>query len=522
MAQQGEHPMNVLKLFEGAGRSWPRRPALLLGQEVLRDYAGLLRAVRQRATWLARLGLRPGDRLALCMGNRPEYLELLYASLWAGIIATPINTKLHPLEVDYVVHHCGAKVIISDHLPDLSFSIDVRGIDANNLPDASSLPESDMYVAGDNDVAWLFYTSGTTGRPKGAMLTHGNLLAMSISYRSDVEAASVDDAYIYGGPMSHGAGLYTFAYSASAARHVFPVSGGFDAAEILELSAALGEACMFLAPTMINRMVKEVARQGIKPSGIKSIVYGGSMYVTDIERALNAFGPRLAQVYGQGETAMTITCMTRDEVSASRQSENHLHRLGSVGRSYSVTQVRTVDDDGRPCAPGVLGEVVVRGPTVMRGYWKDEKATAPALRDGWLYTGDIGAFDADGFLTLWDRSKDVVISGGANIYPREVEEVLLEHPAIVEAAVIGAPDAEWGERVVAFVVETAGGATDEELDQLCLSRIARYKRPKEYIRVESLPKNHNGKVMKTTLRNMYSRDENGGPAWRAIVGDPKH
>jgi long-chain acyl-CoA synthetase len=513
--------MNVLKLLEGAAGSWPRRPALLHGQKVLRDYAGLLRAVRQRATWLAGLGMQPGDRLVICMGNRPEYLELMYAALWAGIIVTPINTRLHALEVDYVVNHCGAKVIVSDHIQDLSFSADIRGIDVARLPDASNLPESEMYAAADNDVAWLFYTSGTTGRPKGAMLTHGNLMAMTISYRSDVEAVNVDDCYIYGAPMSHGAGLYTFAYSASAARHVFPASGGFDAAEVLALSATLGQACMFLAPTMINRMVREVARHGATAGGIKSIVYGGGpMYVADIERALDIMGPRFAQIYGQGESPMTITCMTREEIAAAHGSDRHPHRLGSVGHSYSITQVCAMDDEGHPCPPGVLGEVVVRGATVMLGYWADESATTSTLRDGWLYTGDVGAFDADGFLTLWDRSKDVIISGGTNIYPRQVEEVLLEHPAVVEAAVIGAPDAEWGEKVVAFVVETAPGAADEELDRLCLSRIARFKRPKEYVRIDALPKNHNGKVLKSTLRTLYTRDETGGPAWRAIVDGP--
>jgi long-chain acyl-CoA synthetase len=336
-----------------------------------------------------------------------------------------------------------------------------------------------------DDIAWLFYTSGTTGRPKGAMLTHANLQAMTLGYRSNVETVAADDAYVYAAPISHGAGLYTFAYTASAARHVIPRSGGFDAAEVLDLAAELNKLCMFAAPTMVNRLVDEAARRGVGGGGIKSIVYGGGpMYVADIARALEVMGPRFAQIYGQGETPMTITCMTRSEVAAAGRYRDE-RRLASVGRSQSVVEVKVVDADGQACRAETPGAIIVRGPTVMKGYWGDEAATASALRRNWLHTGDIGSFDAQGFLTLRDRSKDVIISGGANIYPREVEEVLLEHPGIPEASVIGAPDPEWGEKVVAFIVATGdrnnGGPSDAQLDELCLSRVARFKRPKEYV-----------------------------------------
>jgi len=328
---------------------------------------------------------------------------------------------------------------------------------------------------------------------------------MTLSYCSDVETVEPDDAYVYAAPISHGAGLYTFAYTGSAARHVIPCSGGFDATEVLDLAAKLDKLCMFAAPTMVNRLVDEAAHRGAATGGIKSIVYGGGpMYVADIARALKLMGPRFAQIYGQGETPMTITCMTREEVAAAGRDGDE-RRLASVGRSHSVVEVRVVDADGQACAAEVPGEVIVRGPTVMKGYWGDEAATASALRRNWLYTGDIGSFDAQGFLTLRDRSKDVIISGGSNIYPREVEEVLLEHPGIAEASVIGAPDPEWGEKVVAFVVVSGDGASDSQLDELCLSRVARFKRPKEYVRLDGLPKNHNGKILKTRLRELYAQ-----------------
>jgi long-chain acyl-CoA synthetase len=343
-------------------------------------------------------------------------------------------------------------------------------------------------------------------------------LAMTLCYRSDVEPVSPDDEVVYAAPLSHGAGMYTFAYSASAACHVVPASGGFDAGELLDLARAVpgDRLCLFAAPTMVTRLVDEAQRRACGGDGIKSIIYGGGpMYLADLQRALDVLGPRLAQIYGQGESPMTITCLTRAEIADARLRGDH-PRMASVGRSHSAVEVRVVDEHGQPCLAGQAGEVVVRGPTVMKGYWDQAEATAAALRQDWLYTGDIGAFDAYGFLTLLDRSKDVIISGGSNIYPREVEEVLLEHPAVREVSVIGVPDPQWGEKVVAFVVlaemdrsgQASGLVLEAELlaqfDTQCLSRIARFKRPKQYVRLDCLPKNHNGKVLKTELRALFA------------------
>jgi long-chain acyl-CoA synthetase len=220
------------------------------------------------------------------------------------------------------------------------------------------------------------------------------------------------------------------------------------------------------------------------------------MYVEDARAALDRFGPRSAQIYGQGESPMTITTLSRAEM-ADKDHPRWLERLGSAGRAYSCIETHAVDEAGRALGPGETGEVVARGSPVMSGYWRDEAATAATLRNGWLHTGDVGSFDEAGYLTLKDRSKDVVISGGSNIYPREVEEVLLTHPAVREVSVIGRPDPEWGEVVVAYVV---GAAPPAELDALCLSRIARFKRPKDYVFLDALPKNNYGKVLKTELR----------------------
>ncbi|MBI3452319.1 MAG: AMP-binding protein, partial [Rhodospirillales bacterium] len=361
-----------------------------------------------------------------------------------------------------------------------------------------------------DDTAWLFYTSGTTGRPKGAMLSHRNLLAMATSYFIDIDPASPGGALLHAGPMSHGSGIYTVPHVIQANCQVIPEGDHFDPAETLDLIARWPQLSMFAAPTMVKRLVEHPAAAAADVRNLRAIVFGGApMYVADLKAAIGRFGFKFAQLYGQGETPMTITGMSRAAIRAACEAGDEA-RLGSVGLPQTVVTVRTADDSGRDTAPGEIGEVLVRGDTVMAGYWRNPEATAAALRDGWLHTGDLGAFDAAGYLTLKDRSKDLIISGGSNIYPREVEEVLQRHAAVAEVSVIGVPDPQWGERVVAFVVVRDGAeATPEALDRLCLDHIARFKRPKEYRIVERLPKNNYGKILKTELR-----------AWAAASGAP--
>jgi acyl-CoA synthetase (AMP-forming)/AMP-acid ligase II len=235
------------------------------------------------------------------------------------------------------------------------------------------------------------------------------------------------------------------------------------------------------------------------PRNLRTIVYGGGpMYVESLKKAMAAFGPVFAQLYGQGESPMTITGLRRADHESGDDAI-----LGSVGYARSGVDVAVLRADATPADVDEIGEIVCRGDVVMSGYWNNPDATAAALKDGWLYTGDMGSFDARGYLTLRDRSKDVVISGGSNIYPREVEEVLLEHPGVAEACVVGAPDEQWGEIVVAFIV---GSAQETELDAHLLERIARFKRPKRYVFIEELPKNSYGKVLKRDLCERLRRD----------------
>jgi long-chain acyl-CoA synthetase len=496
--------MNIAHWLERAGRCHPERPAILCGAAVVSDFGRFTRRSAALAGSLRRLGLRPGQRVAIAAHNCPEYLEALFGAWWGGFVAVPVNAKLHAVEIAWILDHSGARVAFASAdlaatLPGhpsgaLGHIITLDSADYESLAGREATP---LVPRGPDDLAWLFYTSGTTGRPKGAMLTHRNLVAMSLAYLSDVDPTDPGDALLHAAPMSHGSGLYSMAHVCRMAANVVPESGGFDPAEVLQSFRKVPRMSMFAAPTMVRRLID--CAEDVDRSAIRTIVWGGApMHVADVLRALDRFGPCFAQIYGQGETPMTATVLSKQDI-ADRTHPRWLERLGSAGIANSVVEVRVADADDRDLPIGETGEVLVRGDTIMPGYWNEPAATAAALRGGWLHTGDIGAFDDEGYLTLKDRSKDLIISGGSNIYPREVEEVLLTHPQVREASVIGRPDAEWGEVVVAYV---AGDVSPDELDRHCLERIARFKRPKDYVLITSLPKNSYGKILKTELRAM--------------------
>jgi acyl-CoA synthetase (AMP-forming)/AMP-acid ligase II len=506
--------MNIAVLLANAARSHAARPALCFGDAVHADFA----TFEHRAAALAgglreAYGLAPGERVALAMANRPEFCEALWGAWHGGYGAVPINAKLHPQEFAYILDDSGARVcFVGPELEDAFHQV------ARELPAVEYVvvggPRWSALLAGDGiplvpceptASAWLFYTSGTTGRPKGATLTHRNLMAATLAFFADMDWIDPGDAILHAAPMSHGSGFHGLAHVAKAAANVVPESQGFEAAEIVALLGRYRGVSLFAAPTMIVRMINSQAVRGADFSGLKSIHYGGGpAYVADIERALAVFGPRLIQVYAQGECPMTISYLSKAH-HMERAHPRYLARLGSVGIARTGTEIRVVDEDDAPVPVGEAGEVCVRGEVVMAGYWRKPEASARTLRGGWLHTGDVGSLDEDGFLTLKDRTTDMIISGGTNIYPREIEEVLLRHPGVLEAAVIGRPHAEWGEEVVAFVVARPERTVAEaELDALCLDSIARFKRPRRYYLVETLPKNNYGKVLKRELRERLS------------------
>ena len=489
-------PLNLFALLDQAAARFGDRGAVYHGERQLHTWGELRERALRLAGSLRELG--PGARIAVASENRPEIIELMFAVWAAECVYLPINYKLHAREMQQILDDAGAALVFASPkitaeltpVTDVRFEVIGGGAYETRLSAApTAVPCTEPA-----ELAWLFYTSGTTGRSKGAMLSHRNLMAMTVAHLADFDSPDEACSLVHGAPMSHGSGLYIPPYVLRAARQVIPESGAFDPKEFLDLCEHHPGCSAFLAPTMVQRLV-QTGRPC--PTNLRTVVYGGGpMYVDSLKKALSAFGPIFTQLYGQGEAPMTITGLRRaDHLDADDAV------LGSVGYARSGVDVAVLRADGSQADIGEIGEIVCRGDVVMSGYWKNPEATASTLQNGWLHTGDMGSFDERGFLTLRDRSKDVVISGGSNIYPREVEEALLEHPGVVEAGVVGAKDEEWGEIVVAFVV---GGVAPAELDAHLLDRIARFKRPKRYLFVDELPKNSYGKVLKRELRERLS------------------
>ena len=511
--------MNLAHLLQRQARIAPERPAILLGSQVVATHGQWSQRAQNLAIQFQAAGLQPGDRVALFMRNHVRYLEVMWAAWWAGLAVVPINAKLHLREAQWIIDNAQARWAFvtaditsetGDTLLGLERVVDVDSDEAHALWQVcDAQPDLPVTERQADDLAWLFYTSGTTGRPKGVMITHRNLMTMGLAYFSDVDTIAPGDTIAYAAPMSHGAGIYAIPHLMAGARHMVPPSGGFDPAELFALGQQIGPLSLFAAPTIVKRLVDHAATAGLSAQAcgqsFKTVVYGGApMYAADIQRALTVMGPRFVQIYGQGESPMVGTALSRQHLQNTAHPR-YLQRMASVGVAQTPVRIRVTDAQGHDLPVGDVGEVLIGGDSVMAGYWRNPEATAQAIQNGWLFTGDMGSLDADGFLTLKDRSKDLIISGGSNIYPREIEEVLLNDPNVAEVAVVGAPDAEWGEVVVAFVVPRAGRTIDTRaLDALCLQEIARFKRPKRYEVLSSLPKNNYGKVLKTELRQQLA------------------
>jgi len=518
MQRARSHPQAIAIIDRTLARHGPGRAPGMANHgyaQAETRYADFARRIARLAGGLCALpGVPRGDRVVLCMENRPEFLDLLFACWTAGLCAVPVNAKLHPKEVAHIVGDCAARVVFaSESLASDVFQVlpDTQGPMhrmVTGSPACAALYDAQPMTCAEvapTELAWIFYTSGTTGRPKGAMLSHRNLLFMALTYWSDIEQVSPGDIKLHAAPLSHASGLYGLPHLLGGGTQV--ILDGFDPDEILDAFDSMRNVTVFAAPTMVTRLLG-AARSGQAYPGLRTLYYGGGpMYVSDLLRAIDCFGPRLYQLFGQGESPMTITGLPKAE-HAGDGSEAHRERLASCGRPRSGVEVRVVDDEGRDRPVGELGEVITRSDAVMSGYWNNPTATANALREGWLWTGDVGFLDERGYLSLRDRSKDMIISGGTNIYPREIEEVLLMHPGVLECSVVGRPHADWGEEVVAFVVARPGESpTPDQLDSLCLEHIARFKRPKAYRMVDALPKNNYGKVLKTALRAQLQQEK---------------
>jgi long-chain acyl-CoA synthetase len=510
--------MNVGALLSNARLSHGGRPAVRFGDRRL-SYDELQSLANRFASGLLARGVEPGDRVALFMRNNAECVIAMFGTFKAGAVVVPVNAKLSAGELAFIVADSAARVLVfgADKLAlveqacaEVPVELLVRvgagggpGIDFEQLLAEGSADGCDAEVE-PTAPAWLFYTSGTTGRPKGARLSHRNLLAMTMNQLADLVDVRPDDVVFHAAPLSHGSGLYLLGSIARGAENLIYDRASFDPDDVLRLiEREQVTIVMFLAPTMIVMLLR--ADPAIDTSSLRCVVYGGAPIHAEHARLMLArFGPVFAQIYGQGESPMTITYLPREA-----HDPDDLEGLASAGFRHVDVEVELRDESGRPVAVGAEGEVCVRGDVVMDGYWRNPEATEQALRGGWLHTGDIGRFDAQGRLFLLDRTNDMIISGGSNIYPREVEEVLVRHDAVSEAAVFGVPDELWGERVVAAVVAAPGGAPGpEELIEFCRQHLASFKKPTEVSFVGVLPKNAYGKVLRRELRQRFQ----AGPA----------
>ena len=510
--------MNVASLLSRAALAHADRPAVRFGARRI-TYADLGEMAARMAGALRAAGLRPGDRVAIFMRNNPEYIISLFGAFHAGLCAVPVNARLHPRELAYILGNadCRALIFGEEKAPEVGESVgdadglilvrvgDERpGVSFRRLLETAD-PSAAIAEVAPDDLAWLFYTSGTTGRPKGAMLTHRNLVAMTMNLLADVWSFQPEDVVLHVAPLSHGSGLYALGSLARGAENIIYDKPSFDPADALRVvQRERVNVIAFVAPTMIVTLLDTPS--DIDTSSLQCVIYGGGpMHVDIMRQALTRFGKIFVQIYGQGEAPMTITYLSADAHDA-----DNLDLLASCGVARTDVEVRVVDDRDRDMAVGAEGEVIARGDVVMKGYWRNRDATEKSLRGGWLHTGDIGRLDARGNLYLLDRKTDMIITGGSNVYPREVEEVLVLHDSAREAVVFGVSDPFWGERIVAEVVPRPGASLrEDELIDFCKQHLASFKKPTQVRIVEELPKNAYGKVLRRELRAAYEAGGSG-------------
>ena len=530
--------MNTATLLLQAATWHPEQIAVRCGDRAI-TYATFARRAARLGRALRELGLETGDRVAIVQHNGVELLETVYGSLLAGMAVVPINMRLHPREIAYIANDSGCRAIV--HTPEFNaglaavvadmadVAVRISTVPSHGEADYEALmaggePLSRAVDVYPEAVAWLFYTSGTTGRPKGVIWTHRTVHNLVLSYLADIYWMQPTDVVLHAAPLSHGSGTVALSAIARAAENVILHTPSFEPAALFEQVETHGVTNIaFLAPTQIVKMLEDFEPGRYDLSSLRCIVYGGApMYTDHLRRALETFGPVLVQVFGQGESPLTISYLSALEHVRWWQ-EGH-ERLSSAGIPRTGIEIRIGDEDDNTVAVGETGEILCRGEIVMPGYWRNPTATADTLRGGWLHTGDVGKLDERGYLYVLDRSKDMVVSGGNNIYPREVEEVLQAHPAVAECAVIGIPDDYWGEAVHAIVCLREGqAATADELLAWCVANVASYKKPRSFEFRDALPKSAYGKIMKRELREEYwqghDRRVGGGRSTEIVVDD---
>lgn len=475
--------------------------------------------INRLANGLIDLGLKRGDRVAALLYNSPRAIETRFALMKAGLCMVPINIRQTEDENAYIINHSESDVIIIDHeyLPNwermrgwctavrtviVAGQSDAPGTSYEELIRSASPREPEVMVSLD-DLERIAYTSGTTGRPKGVMKTIGNDMArLRNDFLNQDYLTSCRDIMLNAAPLTHAAReLFRKHYLKGACNLIFR---RFDEQEILETIQRERVTAAMFVPTMIVRLVHHPRIRDYDLGSLRRIYYGTAPIAAEkLRAACDLFGNILRQSYGLSEATQPVFLLFPEDL-AIPDEEKRNRRLTSAGRPALGIEVRIVNEKGEDVPEGEAGEILIRGETVMKGYWRDPEATGEVLKDGWFFTGDVARRDEDGFIYIVDRKKEMIISGGFNIYPREVEQAIEGHPGVAEAAVIGVPDDTWGEAVKALVVLRPGmSATTEEIVDLCRAKIASYKKPHTVEFVESLPKNFQGKVMRRALRDRY-------------------
>jgi len=513
--------MSIVEGLKKSARENPGKVASICGSTRL-TFKEVDERVNRLSIALASLGITRGDRVAILSLNCHRFFELYYGVPQLGAIVVPINFRLTSPEIKYIVDHSGAKIIAVD--PALAPLIEAVRSQLESVEHfilmsdesregylgyeallAGGSPAFDAPDVSDDELLGLFYTSGTTAEPKGVMLTHRNMLS-NIAHSEGVYNYRPDDIYLHAAPMFHLAdGAAVFSHTSRGATQTFIPR--FDPKQVLETISSERVSLILLVPTMLNFLLGHPDLDSYDLSSLRHLTYGASPIAPDLlRRAMKVLNCQFGQGYGLTEASPLLTVLTNeDHLVTDEKSER---RLASCGRPVKGVDVRVVKEDGSDAQPGEVGEIIARGPNIMLGYWKRPEDTEDTLRDGWLHTGDLATVDEDGYIYLVDRKKDMIVTGGENVYSTEVEAVLYAHPAVKEAAVIPIPDPDWGEAVHACVALRDGKqATAEEITEFCRERLANYKVPRsiEFIEGE-LPKGGTGKILKKQLRERYWKD----------------
>jgi acyl-CoA synthetase (AMP-forming)/AMP-acid ligase II len=516
MQVQGEALRTLADVVERNARMHADTAFLVFGAQRL-TFRGYADRARQLASALHAGGLKPQDRVGLLGMNCTEYLEIYGVGEVAPFVIAPVNFRLAAPEILYILRDSAPNVLffekqyeatieaLRDQLPSVQRYVCFGGAAPAWAEDYASVVESGSTDGPGLEVLpehlhAIVYTSGTTGRPKGAMVTHAAFLALGFDWAREL-AADAGDRILLCMPFFH-VGARSQGYALTCVGGTMHILRAFDSQAILQTIERERITQLHLAPTLVQQVLDHPGQERFDLSSLKTLNYAAApMPFTVLQRALGRFGRIMINGFGQTEGA---GCVLKKFYHRPEGDARDLKRLTSVGQATSATRVVILDDDDSEVPVGTIGEICFRAPTVMLGYWNNSIATHETLRNGWLHTGDVGYMDEDGFIYLADRKKDMIVSGGENVYSREVEEALMSHPVVQDAAVIGVPDERWGEAVLGIVVLKSGQTTDAEtLLRHCRGRIAGYKCPKRIEFVPQLPRLPSGKISKVALREQF-------------------